>query len=122
MHELSLSRSVVDLCAERAAEHGPRTRVTRVTIEVGALSAVLPEALRFCFEVCASGTTVAGADLEIIEIAGRARCRDCAAEFAVSAVYGSCRCGSTNLALIAGDELRVKQMEVESCAEAAAAE
>ena len=116
MHELSLTQNVVDICAERAAEHGPRTRVTRVTLEIGALSAVLPEALRFCFAVCANETLVAGADLEIIEIAGRARCRDCAAEFAVSEIYGSCRCGSANLVLIAGDELRIKQMEVEPCA------
>ena len=116
MHELSLTRDIVDLCAERAAAQGARTRVTRVTIEVGALSAVLPEALRFCFDVCASGTMVAGAALEIVEIAGRARCRDCAAEFAVSEIYGSCRCGSANLVLIAGEELRVKQMEVEACA------
>lgn len=116
MHELSLTRNIVEICAERAAQNGPRTRVTRVTLEVGALSAVQPEALRFCFEVCARDTMVHGATLEIIELPGRARCRDCAAEFAVGEPYGSCRCGSANLVLIAGEELRIKQMEVEQCA------
>jgi hydrogenase nickel incorporation protein HypA/HybF len=116
MHELGISERIVAICTEHAAAQGPRTRVTQVTLEIGALSAVLPDALRFCFEVCTNGTIVAGAALEIIEIAGRARCIDCACEFSVSEIYGSCRCGSANLALIAGDELRVKQMEVEQCA------
>lgn len=116
MHELALTQRIVEICAESAAAQGPRTRVRRVTLEVGALSAVLPEALRFCFEVCAKGTTVAGAALDIVEIAGRARCLDCAAELAVSELYARCRCGSANLVLIAGEELKVKQMEVEECA------
>jgi hydrogenase nickel incorporation protein HypA/HybF len=116
MHELSLTQRIVEICAERAAEQGPHTRVARVTLEVGALAAVLPEALRFCFEICASGTSVAEATLDIVEIAGLARCLDCGREFTVSELYGHCPCGSTNRVLIAGEELRVRAMEVEPCA------
>jgi len=115
MHELSITQGIVSLCAERAAERGPRTRVTQVTVEVGALSAVMPEALRFCFEICARDTLVAGATLEIIETPGLARCLDCAAEVAMSAPFGNCHCGSAKLVLIAGEELKVRQMEVEEC-------
>ena len=116
MHELSLTQSVVEICAARAAEQGAGTRVTRVTLEVGELSAVMPEAMRFCFEVCTRDTVLEGAELEIIEIPGRARCFDCSSEFALPQLYGTCACGSTNLMLISGEELRVKQMEVNECA------
>ena len=63
MHELSISRSVVAMCAERAMG----AQVKRVTLVVGKLSAVLPDSLRFCFDICAEGTPVEGALLEIIE-------------------------------------------------------
>ena len=116
MHELSLTQSVVELCAARAAEQGEGARVTHVTLEIGMLSAVMPDAMRFCFEICAKDTALEGAELEIIEIPGRARCLDCAREIAVSQLYGICTCGSANRILISGEELRVKQMEVEECA------
>jgi len=116
MHELSITQSVVAICAERAAQQGPRARVTQVTLEVGVLAAVLPDALRFCFSACARDTVLEGAELQIVEVPGRARCFDCGAEVAMLQLFGHCACGSTQLVLISGEELRVKQMEVEECA------
>lgn len=116
MHELSITQNVVEVCSARAAEQGARARVTQVTLEVGMLSAVMPDALRFCFDACARGTRLDGAELEIIEIPGRARCIDCGDEVAVSQLFGTCGCGSSKLVLIAGEELKVKQMEVDECA------
>ena len=66
MHELALATAVVDICAARA----DGARVIRVRLEVGRLAAVLPDALRFCFDACARGTPVAGAALDIIETHG----------------------------------------------------
>ena len=108
MHELSIANSVVQMCAERAMG----ARVMRVTLVIGQLSAVMPDAIRFCFDVCAKGTAVEGAELDIIETPGRARCRDCGAEMALAEPFGRCECGGENLELIAGQELKVKQMEV----------
>ena len=116
MHELSITQSVVAICAERAARQGAHTRVRQVTLEVGLLAAVMPEAMRFCFDACASGTALEGAELEIVEIPGRARCLACASEMAVTGLLDTCACGSAQLFLISGEELRVKQMEVEECA------
>ena len=112
MHELGITRSVVAICAERAMG----AKVMRVTLEIGKLSAVMPDALRFCFEICAKDTAVEGAELEIIETPGRAQCRDCGDELMLNELFGRCACGSVNLQLIAGQELRIKQMEVEECA------
>ena len=108
MHELSIAKGIVEICAERAGD----ARVTRVRLEIGQLSAVMPDAVRFCFDVCARDTVLEGAELEIIETAGRALCRDCDSEVALEQLVGRCACGSTNLRVIAGDELKIREMEL----------
>ena len=113
MHELSITRSVVAIVAERAAGQ----RVTRVRLEIGRLSAVVPDAIRFCFDLCAATTPLAGAALQIDEIPGRGRCDACCAEFALTMPAGRCpRCGAGSLRLISGQEMNIKEMEVEPCA------
>ena len=119
MHELSITRNVVAIVAERSGSE----RVTRVRLEIGALTAGIPDALRFCFDICAQGTVVEGAVLEIVEIPGRGRCGDCGAETALAALVGRCpACGAGRLRVVAGEELRIKEMELGSCAQPAAAE
>ncbi|MFM0225377.1 hydrogenase maturation nickel metallochaperone HypA [Paraburkholderia dipogonis] len=108
MHELSIANSVVEICAEQA--HGARVR--RVTLEIGQLSAVMPEAIRFCFDVCAKDTAVEGAALDIVVMPGEARCLTCGATLAVDVPFGQCACGSENLELISGQQLKIRQMEV----------
>jgi hydrogenase nickel incorporation protein HypA/HybF len=113
VHELSVTRSVVAILSEHAAGQ----RVTRVRLEIGRLSAIMPEAIRFCFGVCAQNSPAAGAVLEIDEIAGRGRCRRCQAEVALEALVGLCpACGSADLQVVAGQEMKIKEMEVEPCA------
>ena len=66
MHELSITRNVVAIVSERAEGQ----RVTRVRLEIGRLTAVMPDSIRFCFDICAQGTPLEGAELEIVESAG----------------------------------------------------
>jgi hydrogenase nickel incorporation protein HypA/HybF len=67
MHELSITRNVVAIVSEKAVGQ----RVTRVRLEIGRLSAVVPDSIRFCFDICAQGTPLEGAELEIVESAGQ---------------------------------------------------
>ena len=66
MHELGITRNVVAICAEQA--HG--AKVLRVTLEIGKAAGVMADSVRFCFDICAKGTSVEGATLEIVEPAG----------------------------------------------------
>jgi len=52
MHELGITRRLVEL----AVEHGDGARVRRIVVEIGELAAVLPDAVRFCFDVVSAGT------------------------------------------------------------------
>ena len=81
---------------------------------VGALAAVVPEALLFCFDVASRGTVLEGATLEIITVPGRALCRECGSETALLGLLGRCACGSRLLERLSGEELNIKDMEVEA--------
>ena len=106
MHELGITRNIVSIISEKAQG----AKVTRVTLEIGKLSAVLPEAIRFCFDIVSQGTVLDGADLEIIETRGQGKCRTCGTTIQLEHLYGPCPCGSTDITLLNGQELLIKQM------------
>ena len=108
MHELGVAQSIVEMATQ--ASQG--ARVTRIVVEVGRLSTVLPDALRFCFDLATTDTVAEGADLQIVEIPGRGRCRACGSEVVLDRPYGRCSCGGTDLDWLSGDELRVRELEV----------
>lgn len=108
MHELGIASNIVAIVAEAANGRSVR----HVTVEIGKLSGVMAEAIAFCFDVVAEGTCVQGAELEIREIEGFARCLSCAAEFSIDCLLTPCACGSHRLAYLRGEELNVKSMEI----------
>ena len=110
MHELGITENLVAI----AVEYAEGLPVKRVTLKIGKLSAIMPDAIRFCFDVCCQGTVLEGATLEIIEVPGLGRCRHCGAEMSLTQPFGICdRCDSVELEIIQGEELKIKEMEVE---------
>lgn len=61
MHELSLTREIVSIACEAAAGQ----RVHTITLDIGQLACVSPDALEFCFDAVAQGTLAEGARLLI---------------------------------------------------------
>ena len=110
MHELSLTQSIVSIVSEHAGER----KVLRVLLEVGKLSAIEPEAIRFCFDVVSRGTLLEGATLEILEIPGIGQCKECGAELELESLFTPCPCGSHQLTRRRGQDLLIKQIEVET--------
>ncbi|MCB1759099.1 MAG: hydrogenase maturation nickel metallochaperone HypA [Gammaproteobacteria bacterium] len=113
MHELSLCESILRVIEQSAAEQGFR-RVKTVWLEIGQLSGVEPEAMRFGFDVVMRDSLADGAGLEIIELPGRAWCMQCSREVAVRQRFAECPdCGSFQLQVTGGDEMRIKELEVD---------
>ena len=108
MHELGITRNIVAIVTEHAGEN----LVKSVTLDIGKLSAIMPDAIRFCFDVCIKDTLLEQATLEINEIPGRGRCESCGAEIELADFFDPCLCGSHHITCIAGDELKIKEMEV----------
>jgi hydrogenase nickel incorporation protein HypA/HybF len=108
MHELAIAEGIIESVTGKL----PDARVTQVNLEIGALSGVVPDALRFSFELATEGTNLQGADLEIAEIPGRARCRACGAEFAPGGPALLCGCGSADVDVLAGQDLKIALVRV----------
>ncbi|MGI9336446.1 MAG: hydrogenase maturation nickel metallochaperone HypA [Gammaproteobacteria bacterium] len=113
MHEMSLCEGVLQVIKDQArSQHFVRVR--RVRLEIGVLACVEPEAMRFSFDAVTHGTLAHGANLEIITVPGEAWCMRCARTRAVNRRYDECQeCGSVLLQLTRGEELRIKDLEVE---------
>ena len=72
MHEMSLAEGVLQL-VEDTARREAASRVKTVVLEIGQMSSVEPEALRFCFESVTRGSIAQGATLEIVCVPGAGR-------------------------------------------------
>ena len=55
MHEMALCEGIIGIVEDEARQRG-FGKVTVVCLEIGALSHVAPEALKFCFEAVAART------------------------------------------------------------------
>ena len=113
MHEMALCQSVLDIVLRHAQAQGA-VRVERVQVELGALSCLEPEALRFCFDAVTRGSLAEGAAVDIVVVPGRAWCWDCEAVISLTDRTAGCPdCGGRRLRVEAGDEMRVKELEIE---------
>ena len=113
MHEMSLCQGMVQIIEEQAKTQS-YNRVKTVRLEIGPLATVEPEALRFCFDAATRGTLAENATLDIITTAASAWCFSCGETVTISERNGTCpNCGSYQLQVTGGDELRIKELEVD---------
>jgi hydrogenase nickel incorporation protein HypA/HybF len=113
MHELSLCESLLDIIKANAKTQG-YTRVKQVWLEVGALAAVEPEAMHFGFDAVTRGSLAEGARLHIIELPAKAWCIQCSRLVEVKQRFAPCpQCQSPLFETQGGDELRIRELEVE---------
>lgn len=113
MHELSVCQGILDVAASALkALPPPPPRVSRITVSVGRLTAVVPDSLRYHFSLLTPGTLLEGATLVIDEIPIRGRCADCAARFEIDTLAFACPiCGSGFVELYSGRELQVVSLD-----------
>ncbi len=112
MHELSLCESVLQLI-EQQAQSAQFQQVKTVCLEIGQLSGVDAEAMRFCFDSVMRGSVADQAVLEIIDVAGQGWCPHCAQTVALQLRYDACpNCGQFPVQIKDGEQMRIKHLEV----------
>ena len=84
----------------------------RVRLDVGALRQVVPDTLRFSWEVTVADGPLAGSVLEVRQLPAVILCDDCGAETTITQPVFRCRCGSTKTSIVSGDELLVTSLEL----------
>ncbi len=112
MHEMALCEGLVQAIEEQATSQG-FSRVHAVWLEVGALAAVECEAMRFNFDIITKGTLAEDARLDIVEVDGTAWCMPCGTSLKLRRFGEPCpRCGSHQLQLVDGKQIKIRQLEV----------
>ena len=108
MHELSIATAIIERADELARADGTDAD-SKVTVRVGELAGVVPDALGFAFEVARDGTALAGADLVVEQIPAQAWCGPCAEEFPVGMppFFWCPRCDQPSSDLRSGRELEI---------------
>lgn len=113
MHEMAISESILSIIEDEGRRQR-YSRVRRVRVEIGPLSSIEPEALRFTFDAVTRGTLAENAVLEIIETEAQAWCLPCGQAVAIRQRFDACPiCGGHQLQVTAGEEMRIKDLEVD---------
>jgi hydrogenase nickel incorporation protein HypA/HybF len=114
MHEMGIVQSIMDILEEQAKIHNAK-KVVRVNLEFGVLTAVMPEAIRFAFDVLSKGTVAEEADINITIIPLKMRCMDCNEEHTLHEYQPICpSCSSAAILILEGrDEMRIASLEVD---------
>jgi hydrogenase nickel incorporation protein HypA/HybF len=113
MHEMGITQSILAASFD-AAQAAGMTRITEIRISVGDLTETVDFALQFAFEALTPDTMAEGATLVINKVPARSLCRDCNVEFAHDRFQMVCTtCGSMNVELLAGRELKIDSIEAD---------
>jgi hydrogenase nickel incorporation protein HypA/HybF len=120
MHELSMADAMVKTVLD-VAEKNDATEVLEVTIEVGKLTMLNPEQLKFLLDVLIENTILEGAEINIVELPVKVKCNSC--EYTGSAdmdgsdhylaIVKCPECGERNVEITAGRECNVKNIKIE---------
>lgn len=114
MHEMSIAQSILEIVLEEGKRHRLE-KVNTIKLQVGAMAAVVPESLTFCFELLSKDTLAAGTKLEIETVPVVARCAACNLHFEVEDYVFLCpECNQPALDLVSGRELSVQSIEGET--------
>jgi len=112
MHEMSLAEGMIQLIEEQSQAQD-FSEVVLVHLEIGKLSNVEVEAMRFCFEAVCKDTIAEGAQLKITQSEGIGWCMDCAKQIVYQALYQPCpHCDGHKIQVTGGNEMLIKELEV----------
>ena len=110
MHEFSIALSIVDIAREEVEKNHAHS-VEKINLEIGKLSGVEINSLKFVWEPAVKNTVLEDAQRDITEIEGISQCQDCGHSYKANYLFSECpECGSMITALTSGNELRVKSL------------
>jgi hydrogenase nickel incorporation protein HypA/HybF len=113
MHELSITKDMLDLVLEQA-EKAEAKEVRKINLVIGEMTGVVDECVQFYFGFLSKDTLAEGAILVFTMVPTKARCRVCDKSFELKEFDWICPyCQGKSIEIIAGKELFVESIEVE---------
>lgn len=113
MHELGIVFHIVKTVEEVAIEN-QAGKVSRVVLQIGEVSTVIPSYLEDCWKwKCSKSRMMEGCELVIETIPAVTFCEDCRETYRTVEHGKICPyCGSGNTYLVQGNEHQIKEIEV----------
>ena len=110
MHELGICDALLKM-VRNIAEEEELEVISRITVEVGSLSGVVPAYMSDCWVAVTDGTELQDVEFVVEELEGTARCMDCGEEFAADINRLRCPgCGGEKLVPLTGRDLTLKEI------------
>lgn len=126
LHEFSTALMIIDTVIKAALENNAK-KVTEINLELGELTLLNPEYLKFGLETAAEGTIAEGATIKIVIKPGVIRCQECGYEGEVKreeldgaphipqllSLSLKCpSCGSNLTKIVGGRECTIKNIQI----------
>ena len=113
MHEMGIALQIIEIATDSIPADAGDVRVEKINLKIGKLAAVVPDSLRFCFDVAIKDTPLDGAELVIQELPVMARCKDCDTHWTIDSPAFTCEnCNSGSLEILSGRELDIESIEI----------
>jgi hydrogenase nickel incorporation protein HypA/HybF len=111
MHELAIATNIVKIVQDEVAARHLKGAVEKVLFRAGKLNAIVPEILRFDFDVLKKEVEIlTGTTLEIEEVPIRVKCKSCSKENTIEEPFFLCLdCGSP-VTVETGQEMFVERI------------
>ena len=120
MHEISIAGAIIDSVLD-AAKKNNAIKVNEVFLEIGELTALNPDQLKFIFKTITQGTAAQGARFNINIIKPTIRCKKCSYKGCIEffeklhffiPVIKCPKCDETDVDIVAGRECCVKKIRI----------
>ena len=114
MHELGICDALLKM-VDSIVKDEQLDGVSRITVEVGTLSGVVPKYLEDCWQAVTDGTMYSDTEFAVEVVKGTAKCFDCGAEFEadINDRLICPHCGGDKLTPISGRDLTLKEILAE---------
>ena len=122
MHEMAVTQAMLNM----ALEHADGQRITDVFLQVGSVSAIVPESVQFFFDYLSQDTLAEGATLHFEVAPIEMTCMDCGRQadlgewtgeppraIMIHALERGCECGSKRLRVTGGMDFHMVSIGVE---------
>jgi len=99
MHEMGIALQIVEIATASIPPDAGLVRVEKINLKIGKLAAVVPDSLRFCFDVAIKDTALDGAH--------------CQTQWTINSPAFKCEnCDSGSLEILSGRELDIESIEI----------
>jgi hydrogenase nickel incorporation protein HypA/HybF len=110
---MGIAMQIIEIATNAIPDDAKNSQVERVNVKIGKLSAVVPDSLKFCFDIVIKDTPLSGAEIVIEEIPVTARCNGCQTEWTIAEAVFSCpKCDNGDIIILTGQELHIESIEI----------